>query len=154
PMPFKECVVADSRAAAAGIMFRTPDGCALFLRRGADGDHAGEWCLPGGGIEQGETAEGAARREATEETKAEMFLEVGPLQLLDRRTSDEGVDYSPFVQPITDQFLPTLNSEHSAFAWAPTSHPPEPLHPGVKAVLSKIAMDQARPHGLAFDRAS
>jgi hypothetical protein len=87
-------------------------------------------------------------------TKAEMFLEGGRLQLLDRRTSEEGVDYSTFVQPITDQFLPTLNSEHSAFAWAPTSHPPEPLHPGVKAVLSKLAMDLARPHGFAFDRAS
>jgi 8-oxo-dGTP pyrophosphatase MutT (NUDIX family) len=150
----KEYVAADATAAAAGIMFWTPDSRALFLRRGADGDHAGEWCFPGGGIEQGETAEDAARREAAEETKSEIVLEGGPLKLLDRRTSDEGVDYSTFVQPVTDQFLPTLNGEHSAFAWAPTSHPPEPLHPGVKAVLSKIAMDEARPHGLAFDRAS
>jgi 8-oxo-dGTP pyrophosphatase MutT (NUDIX family) len=150
----KEFIAADATAAAAGIMFRTPDCRVLFLRRGADGDHAGEWCFPGGGIEAGETAEDAARREAEEETKAEMFLEGGPLQLLDRRTSHEGVDYSTFVQPITDQFLPTLNGEHSAFAWAPTSRPPEPLHPGVKAVLSKIAMDEARPRGLAFDRSS
>jgi 8-oxo-dGTP pyrophosphatase MutT (NUDIX family) len=150
----KEFVAADATAAAAGIMFRTPDGRALFLRRGADGDHAGEWCFPGGGIEEGETAEDAARRETAEETKAEVFLKCGPLQLLDRRTSPEGVDFSTFVQPITDLFLPTLNSEHSAFAWAPTSYPPEPLHPGVKAVLSKLAMDEAPAHGLAFDRAS
>jgi 8-oxo-dGTP pyrophosphatase MutT (NUDIX family) len=150
----KEYVAADAAAAAAGIMFRTSDGRALFLRRGADGDHDGEWCFPGGSIEAGETAEDAARREADEETKAEMFLEGGPLRLLDRRTSHEGVDYSTFLQPVTDQFLPTLNGEHSAFAWAPTSHPPEPLHPGVKAVLSKLAMDQAQPYGLAFDRSS
>jgi uncharacterized protein len=150
----KEFVAADATAAAAGIMFRTPDGRALFLRRGAEGDHAGEWCFPGGGIEAGETAEDAARRETAEETKSESFLGADPLQLLDRRTSPEGVDFSTFHQPVTDPFLPTLNSEHSAFAWAHTSHPPEPLHPGVKAVLNTLAMDEAPAHGLAFDRAS
>ena len=33
-------------------MFMTPDKRVLFLQRSGEGDHAGEWCLPGGKIDQ------------------------------------------------------------------------------------------------------
>lgn len=52
---------------AAGILFLDPQGNALFIKRGPNGDHPGEWALPGGRIEDGETAEQAALREAAEE---------------------------------------------------------------------------------------
>jgi 8-oxo-dGTP pyrophosphatase MutT (NUDIX family) len=147
----KEYVAADATAAAAGIMFVFRNR-ALFLRRGPDSDHAGEWCFPGGGIEQGETAAEAARREAVEETG----FGVGDFNppLIDRRTSPEGVDFSTFRHAVGEAFDVDLNGEHTEYRWAPISEPPEPLHPGVKAVLSKIAMDGARPRGLAFDRSS
>src|SRR5271166_1538842 len=52
---------------AAGIMFATRDGRALFLKRSMTGDHGYEWCFPGGTLEDGEQPEDAARREAREE---------------------------------------------------------------------------------------
>lgn len=60
-------VVAIAPVRAAGIMFVTPDGNALFLKRSMVSDHPGEWCFPGGRIEDDETAEEAAVREAGEE---------------------------------------------------------------------------------------
>jgi ADP-ribose pyrophosphatase YjhB (NUDIX family) len=143
----KEFVAADAAAAAARIMFRTPDGRALFLRRGADGDHAGEWCFPGRGIEAGETAEDAARREAAEETKSEMFLEAGPLQLVDRRTGPEG-------RSTGHRSIPA-HAERRAFRLRMGSNvtPARAATSRSEALLSKLAMDEAPAHGLAFDRA-
>lgn len=51
---------------AAGIMF-VCKGAALFLKRSDEGDHAGEWCFPGGKLEGDETPEEAAVRECIEE---------------------------------------------------------------------------------------
>ena len=52
-------------------------GAVLLVRRGQP-PAMGQWSLPGGGQELGETAETAARRELREETG----LEAGPLRLV------------------------------------------------------------------------
>lgn len=36
--------------AAAGILFMAQDGRVLLVQRSAEGDHAGEWCIPGGKV--------------------------------------------------------------------------------------------------------
>lgn len=59
-----------------GIIVLKPNA-ALLVRRGR-APAAGEWSLPGGAQELGETAEEAARRELAEETG----LAVGPLTLV------------------------------------------------------------------------
>jgi 8-oxo-dGTP pyrophosphatase MutT (NUDIX family) len=52
---------------AAGILLVDKEGRALFLKRGSGGDNPGEWCFPGGRIEDGETSIEAAVRETEEE---------------------------------------------------------------------------------------
>ncbi|MDF3291660.1 NUDIX domain-containing protein [Streptomyces silvisoli] len=52
---------------AALLVLPGPEGTVTFVRQ-IKGPYAGNWLLPGGGIEPGEAAEAAARREAAEET--------------------------------------------------------------------------------------
>ena len=136
---------------AAGVVFTTPKGEVLFLRRGADGDHPGEWCLPGGKVEEGESAFEAVRREAVEETGFGIGDANPPL--IDRRTSAEGVDFSTFRHKVGEAFDVDLNGEHTEYVWAHPDNPPSPLHPAVAALLSSIAMDH-KPDAIAFDEGS
>ena len=118
----------------AGIAFTTPQGETLFLKRGAGSDHEGMWCLPGGGIEPGETPEQAAMRESREEIGALPYGE----RLRFAETHHEGVHFTTFHQPITHRFTPKLNHEHTEHQWAGTGQVPEPLHPGVRKALAQL----------------
>lgn len=134
----REYVGKDDAPIAAGVVFVAPDGDVLVLRRSSkETNFAGYWSLPGGKAEEGETAEQAAVRETIEETGNELFLECGPLKLLDRRETPTGMVFSTFAQPVVDKFVPTLNDEHSGYAWAPLSQLPLPLHPAVNDVFSQ-----------------
>lgn len=129
---------------AAGILLLSASGQALFLKRSAAGDHAGEWCLPGGKIEGDETPEDAARREFAEETGTPYK---GALQPFARRVradvpGSEPVDFTTFLGRTRDAFLPDVDAEHSAWAWADPKAPPEPLHPGVRVALARLSMDE------------
>ncbi len=121
---------------AAGIMLCDLDGRVLFLRRSDAGDHAGEWCLPAGGIERGETAEQAALREVSEETGLSSG-KIGDLREVDRRTSDDGVDFTTFTASVPT-FESRLNDEHTDSCWRMPDNAPEPLHPGVLATLRRM----------------
>ena len=62
-------------------------GKVLLVRRGQEPAH-GRWVIPGGGVELGETAEEAARREIREECGIE--ITVGPVAaVVDRIDRDE-----------------------------------------------------------------
>lgn len=164
----QEFVGKDGAREGAGVLFATADGLGLFVRRSSTGDHAGEWCLPGGALETGEDATTAATREALEEIGDECPIS-DEMYLAHRAVSDEDVDFSTFVQPVGDHFVPSLSGEHTAYSWAPILDPPQPLHPGVgaslkhmtdarqatdEAILSRIHMGRGAETELAFDRAS
>lgn len=122
---------------AAGILLVTPDGRGLFLQRGDDGDHPGEWAFAGGGIDGDETPEETAIRETREETGW-----IKPEDLDSEPVLKSRVDgFVTFKQDINNEFIPTLNDEHTAWAWAPLDNPPEPLHPGAKKALAIIGKD-------------
>ena len=136
----KKAPAGDEKLSAAGIMFVAPDGRALFVRRAPGSDHAGEWAFPAGRVEQDEEPADAARREALEEIGHLASWDLAPL---DRATSAEGVDFSTFGQPVRDAFDPVLNEEHNEHVWADPKQPPEPLHPGVAALLRKFFAEEA-----------
>lgn len=142
---------------AAGVIFVAGDN-ALFLQRSATGDHAGEWCVPGGKLEAGESAEEAARRECREEIGR---MPKGTLAVHCRRISTvipeaaasvdllappvvepPQVDFTTFIMRVKDEFEPTLNEEHTGWSWAPISSPPLPMHPGAAAALAKFTMNE------------
>lgn len=99
---------------AAGVLFVAPGGRVLLTRRTAEGDHEGEWAIPGGKLEDGETPAQAAAREAEEETGRR--VDPDALREWTRRVRD-GVDFTTFTCSVDDEFEPTLNEEHSSFVW-------------------------------------
>jgi ADP-ribose pyrophosphatase YjhB (NUDIX family) len=137
-------------ADGAGVMLQAPGNRFLVLRRSQESDHPGTYCFPGGGVEEGETYEDAARRELHEETG---FDYQGPLAQVDDRDG-----FVTFRAELPEEFDPELNDEHTEARWIePGEHDAEPLHPGVRATLSEMgfAMDQSiRKRALAFDRAT
>lgn len=142
---------------AAGVLYATEAGSALFLKRGPGGDHPGEWCFPGGKLEAGETAIQAAVRESEEELG---FKVRGDLQPWARSFTPahlegcapngppgdplaaEPVDYETFLCRVGEEFTPTVNGEHVGYAWAPIDQPPEPLHPGCRVALELFGANE------------
>lgn len=123
---------------AAGILFLTAADEVLLLKRGVDGDHAGEWCFPGGTTEDGETAEQTAIRETGEEIGE---CPDGERAVLTRRIAD-GVDFTTFLQRVPEPFTPKLNEEHTGWSWASKDAPPEPLHPGARVAIDRLTMNE------------
>ena len=107
---------------AAGLILRSPSGSVLLLRRSSEGDAAGQWAFPGGKLEDGESAAAAAIRETQEETG---FLFSTPGPALMQRIRDE-VDFTTFLVPVDEEFVPKLNNEHTAWMWIK----PEDVLPG------------------------
>lgn len=114
---------AGPKGRAAGIMFLTPEGETLLLRRGNGGDFPRTYGLPSGHVEEGETLEQAARREAEEESG---LAYDGPLELL----RDDG-HFATFIARGVEKFEVKLCDESSGSEWCLPSEAPQPLHPGL-----------------------
>lgn len=105
------------------------NGRVLLLRRSDSVDKPGLWAFPGGGIEVGETAEEAARRELSEE--------IG-LSIENAGLVSDSDEFSLYRHDC-DWFNPVLNDEHDGYVWATADALPQPLHPGTEELLSKMA---------------
>lgn len=124
---------------AAGILIVCA-GEILLLKRSGDGDHAGEWCIPGGKLEEGETSAQAACRETAEEAGVQV-----PLDMIAEwtRTISSEVDFTTFVASIADKPEVVLDdSENVEFVWRALDCLPSPLHPGMEMVLARFGMDE------------
>jgi 8-oxo-dGTP pyrophosphatase MutT (NUDIX family) len=128
-----DAVIADSEPVQAAGTLIVADGNVLFLRRGNDGDHPGEWSFPGGKIEPGETPEEAARRETLEEAGYEphKLIQIG-------KASDGAVEFTTFYHECRP-FEVALSDESTEYLWSPIGSWPEPLHPGCRYILESDA---------------
>ena len=104
----------------------------------------GCWGIPGGGMEPGEVAEDAAKREALEETN----LEVGEMALFGVFSGPELYYKYPNgdeVYNVSIVYLSRdwhgnikLNGEHSEWKWFAASDIPEDVSPPIKPVLEQF----------------
>jgi 8-oxo-dGTP pyrophosphatase MutT (NUDIX family) len=120
----------------AGVMFMSPNGSILFLRRSGEGDEAGKWAFPGGRVESGETTRDAAVREVNEEI-GDCGHDCGRMVQADQRQVG-ATNFTTYLSPAPTEFQPQLNGEHTSYAWRPLDNPPQPLHPGVQQTLQSL----------------
>lgn len=103
----------------------------LFLLRN-QGKTAGTWGLVGGKKEPTDnTLFDALTREIQEEVgKTPAIKKIIPLELF--VSNDQHFQYNTYVLLVDKEFIPTLNDEHSGYAWCEFEAWPKPLHQGVK----------------------
>jgi 8-oxo-dGTP pyrophosphatase MutT (NUDIX family) len=84
----------------------------LFLQR-LENDNIDplSWCLAGGKVEDGETPEQGAKREAFEETG----INLESLEFLDEIKNEDGTKSFYYIGKTTEE--PTISNEHLAFKW-------------------------------------
>jgi len=127
--------IAAAKGHAAGTLFVAQDGSVLLLHRSPnEKNFAGHWSLPGGGVEDGETPEAGAEREAIEEMGPDVPR--GRRKLIDQKVTPTGMVFHTFAQPVDEKFVPQLNGEHTGFTWSPMNALPGPMHPAVQDTLT------------------
>lgn len=127
----------------SGVMFYAEDtSCVLLLRR-SSGDHQGTWCPPGGGVEENETIEEAARREVREEIG---YDEVYTLEHMHRDFQPSGYTFHNHYAIVPNEFVPYLNDEHSHYQWFEKF--PKELHPRFEISLDKFTSKFTPPKKL------
>ena len=117
---------------AVGVLFysRETDRILFLLRNSKDQ----VWSLPGGKIERGETLITALERECREEIGTWPDTRLYPLDCY--RSSDDKFVYHTFFTQVEEEFIPSLNDEHIAYAWCARGVYPKPLHTGLYNTLN------------------
>lgn len=123
---------------AAGILFKS-GGKIFLVKRGDDGS----WAVPGGKLEEGETPESAARREVLEECGFDYSAPLTPHTLID--------GYVTYLADDAEQFDAFLNDENQACGWFSPDELPDPLHPGMVAMLDAEPLNEMDVAGLIAD---
>lgn len=120
----------------SGGIFLAKDTKRFLLLLRSQGKTAGTWGLVGGKKEPGDaTVFDALIREINEEVgKTPAIKKVIPLELF--TSNDQHFQYNTYVLLVDKEFIPTLNEEHSGYAWCEFESWPKPLHQGVKNSLN------------------
>lgn len=106
-------------------------GRVLLTLRSSGVRNPGTWGLPGGAIEEGESPESGARREAVEEVGFSGHIELHPAYVF----RADGFTYYNFVGIVGSEFEPTLDWENDAAEWFDIDALPSPLHFGVQKLF-------------------
>jgi len=120
---------------SGGIFLAKDTGRFLFLLR-TQGKTAGTWGLVGGKKEPTDaTPYEALNREIAEEVgETPQIKKTIPLELF--TSNDQHFQYNTYILIVEKEFIPTLNDEHSGYAWCSFDNWPKPLHQGVKNSLA------------------
>ena len=113
---------------APGVFFYCIETCRYLYLLRTDTKNPGNWGIPGGKIEDGETLFEGITRECIEElgyfpNNAKLV----PIQ----KFINHSFTYHTFFCEVDNEFIPKLNNEHCGFAWVGDNQYPKPLHPGL-----------------------
>jgi 8-oxo-dGTP pyrophosphatase MutT (NUDIX family) len=131
-----EIVSENQQVICSGGLFLARDTKRFLLLLRTQGKTAGTWGLVGGRKEPTDaTVVEALNREIAEEVgKTPTIKKIVPLELF--TSNDQNFQYNTYVLMVDREFIPTLNIEHSAYAWCGFDSWPKPLHQGVKNSFS------------------
>ena len=118
---------------SAGVFFySTKTDRFLYLLR-TDSKNPGNWGIPGGRIEEGETLLEGVMRECEEEIGLfPVDAKLIPIQ----KFVNHNFTYHTFFCEIENEFIPILNDEHCGYAWVGENQYPKPLHPGLFTTMN------------------
>ena len=123
----------------SGALFYAKSTRRFLLLQKAQGKHAGTWSLVGGTNLTGENPWQGLQREVVEEIGA--FPEVIKTIPLETFVSNDKVfNFHTYLCVVENEFIPTLSSEHCAWAWATIDYAPKPLHQGLRNSFSNKAI--------------
>lgn len=116
----------------SGGLFLAKDTKRFLLLHRTQGKTANTWGLVGGRKEPSDTTPfEALKREIEEEIgTVDHIRKTIPLELF--TSNDQNFQYNTYVVMVDHEFVPTLNEEHSGYAWCSFDNWPKPLHQGVK----------------------
>ena len=120
----------------SGGIFLAKDTKRFLLLLRNQGKTAGTWGIVGGKKEpEDSTAYAALEREMKEEIGVvPKIKKVIPLELF--TSEDQHFHFNTYMLIVDKEFIPTLNEEHSGYAWCEFESWPKPLHQGVKNSLN------------------
>jgi hypothetical protein len=124
----------------SGGLFLAKDTKRFLLLLRSQGKTSGTWGLVGGKKEPTDvTAYDALNREIAEEVgKTPQIKKTIPLELF--TSNDQNFQYNTYVLIVEREFIPTLNDEHTGWAWCSFDSWPKPLHQGVKNSMNNRAV--------------
>ena len=118
---------------SAGVFFYSSNTQRyLFILR-TDNKNPGNWGIPGGKIEEGETLFDGMIRECQEELG---YFTTNPKLIPIQKFNNNTFTYHTFFCEVADEFVPILNEEHCGYAWVGDNQYPKPLHPGLFSTVN------------------
>lgn len=129
-------------AVAAHLLLKNERGEVLFLRRANTGYADGEWSVPAGHVDAGETVIEACVRETAEELAIDLTRsDVRPILVQHKRDWDgeERIDFF-FAATLPHGQTPVIAEPDKCdgLGWASMATPPKPLVSYVGAVLAAV----------------
>ncbi len=119
----------------SGALFYAKSTRRILLLQKAHGKHQGTWGLVGGTNLQNENPWQGLQREVLEEIGfSPDIIKTIPLETF--VSNDKVFNFHTYLCVVSDEFLPQLSSEHSAWAWANIDYAPKPLHQGLRNSFS------------------
>ena len=118
---------------SAGVFFYSSKTQRFLYLLRTDNKNPGNWGIPGGKIENGETLFEGITRECEEEIG--MFpsnAKLVPIQ----KFINNSFTYHTFFCEVEDEFIPVLYEEHCGYAWVGGNQYPKPLHPGLFSTVN------------------